>query len=128
MYIIDSAAYNSFVLFAYGTEIKSRDRRKTIETLAKELINDCILIRINTMYCANYKYIQDSIIKNMIEIGFVINKNKIVYENDEKPGGKKCFLCDSTNPTKYRKFCDKCQEFICNQHSSKITVCVNCKN
>lgn len=97
-------------------------RRMFLLELGQELIRKNIIHRYQ-----NDKSLHSNIKQSMLTILPELN---IRNEQPVPVIGRKqrCFLCDRNKDRKSRKFCIRCNQFVCAEHSKNITVCNKCDN
>jgi hypothetical protein len=140
MYIIDVAAYNSFVLYSilnpeYLEKDRNRKRRFSLEEIATDLINPLVESRMNSFQLVNFSGIQNSVLESVKRTGFDISK-KVSTSPNPSPSKvdmirRKCKddTCVQTkNQNKYRNICETCKNNFCLVHCQieTITRCRNC--
>ena len=137
MYLLDVAAYNSFVLFRIKnpsefTANYNRQRRVHLEKLAIGLIQPCIEARFEDKKSKNFIGCQSPILKAFTKTGLnLLNRlgdspNKSPT-SDQKKTKKRCQICPyKINANKYGEFCTKCNISVCPIHRKDESVCNNC--
>ena len=130
MYILDVAAYNSFVLHRlrnpdlYQKDF-NRQRRYNLESLAVQLIKLGIKSRIDKCSQNNFTGIRASILNAFIKTGESINKQNIM-PNKKLLKEEVCKFCVQENVrTRTNTACNNCQLAICRAKHSFI-FCKNC--
>ena len=130
MYILDVAAYNSFVLHRlrnpdlYQKDF-NRQRRYNLESLAVQLIKLGIKSRIDKCSLNNFSGIRASILNAFIKTGESINKQNIM-PNEKLLKEELCKFCAQENVrTRTNTACNNCQLAICRAKHSFI-FCKNC--
>ena len=141
MYVLDVAAYNSFVLFSIKTpdfinSLKNRSRRLSLENLSKSMIRPLIENRLQVFSSMNFKHIKSSFFDS-------VNKTGINYAKSVTPQTTPV-ISPACSPTKHKKrgkcyhqeclnanhskrprtICDFCSKFICENH--KKISCLGC--
>ena len=135
MYLLDSAALNSFILFLKKNGLEdARQRRISLENLARDLIRQCTARRIEILSRNNFSGIQASLFSAFNKLKFNIrrvreesnNSNSTVESTYKRCSSNECK--EKNNNNKYRRICKDCGFNFCPNHSEKITtiLCNEC--
>ena len=132
-YLLDVAAYNALALFRikdlkkcedlFGN--KKRCRRKSIEYLAKALIEPQIRFRIEKASQNNFKHLQSDIIESFRNLGF----GELLVEKDLKEiiSLRRCEFCVyNKNMKKEKNNCIDCKKYFCSNHGRIEKKCFKC--
>lgn len=126
MFMLDVAAYNSFVLYKhrYG-DIK---RRHSLEKLAIDLMMPFIKIRIQKITENNFRGISRDIQDSFERIGVEMKKEEESNLESEEPKRKKtrCSDCPRSKDRKTNISCSSCEKFVCGEHYRTCLLCMSC--
>lgn len=141
MYILDVAAYNSFVLFKIKNPAiqqinVQRQRKDSLEKLSTNLILDYVKERIEKLSLNNFIGVQNSLFESFKRIGVTIpaSKKRPRVEDESNLLIKKLKRCDyclrRDNDNKYKDTCHECNRTVCKLHGEKIitVMCTECAN
>lgn len=134
MYLLDTAALNTIVLFIKRNNIiGARQRRILLEKLACGLIRTCAQERIHMTSLTGFSGFQTSLFTSFDRLGFNIKRiSQPINSNKEmklrRCCSKECKLKNNNN--KYRNICNECGFHYCIEHCEKITtiLCKECVN
>lgn len=123
MFMLDVAAYNSFVL--YCQRRNDLERRKSLEKLAMDLIRPYIELRVKYMLENNFRGISTATIDSIRRVGFDLStKEKIEQPVKAKIG--RCKACSRSEDKKSRVTCCRCEKNVCQIHSKSFRMCDDC--
>ncbi len=129
-FILDSAAYNAFVLFkSSGGYLNAsnwrRQRRDSLEKLAISLFLPFVEERNRELARKNYKHIHTDVLRSIKHVGVkLIDKNIPELETENERG--QCQICVKNKVISGRCYikCRVCEEFTCKSH--RFDVCYEC--
>ena len=142
MYILDVAAYNSFVLFTISSpefykKFKLRSRRRSLEELAKGLTSELIEHRVNEMAKINFKHIKKKFYQSLKSTNVSFKKStpntSPIITPLSSPNSSpilikkkgRCLHIDCTSQiNRYKTRCDLCCNYVCEKHYK--TTCFAC--
>ena len=133
MYLLDTAALNSVILFIKKHNLNdARKRRVSLETLACELIKINTQERINILSLNRFSGVQASLFTAFNRLRFNIKRIRQVTTNSSQKvklrrySSKSCKLVSNNN--KYKNECEHCGNIFCLDHCEKITtvICKKC--
>ena len=138
MYLLDGAAYNSFVLHKLKNpekydKNKCRSRRCSLEQLAIELIMPQVSARYEILRNNNFKSIHSVYHISLDSIGFK-RPSKEINEHITNVDIKTRALCNfkpcptNVKRSKQPNICIKCNGHFCINHCSIKCVCIYCDN
>lgn len=126
MFMLDAAAYNSFVLYKqrYG-DIK---RRHSLEKLAIDLMMPYIKLRAEKINENNFRGITNEILDSFGRIGVNLKRKTESCSSSDEPKAKKnrCGDCPRTRDRKTSKRCTSCAKFVCGDHFRSCILCMSC--
>jgi hypothetical protein len=141
MYILDVAAYNSFVLYTiqnpeYLENDRLRKRRLSLEELSLSLINPLVENRMDYFSLQNFHGVKTHILESAKKTGYVIVRNHsptaspiaspaVSPNSSPRKSRGRCKYSICLNKNKQAKICDKCQNFFCSDHCI-VTTTINC--
>ena len=154
MFIIDVAAPNAFKLFrlkypgtgvglSFFDNIKwnsknifykdscqdnfDRQRRISIETIAKALITPCIDERGSRLSLTSLRGIPNQVRNSMERSGVVLGPRTARPSSPASPNTtpkrSRCAQCVG-NDNKYSNKCQQCGKFVCDDHCQKLVTCL----
>lgn len=98
------------------------NRRMFLLELGKELIRNNIIRRYE-----HDKSLNSNIKQHMITVLPELNeRNELPPPIIRRP--QRCYLCNRNKDRKSRKFCIRCNQYVCAEHSKNKTVCCKCDN
>ena len=128
-FILDSAAYNTFVYYSCKNpailEVNGpRQRRLHLEALGKALAEEQISDRIQSWKCNNFQGVTPLLKSTAIKHGFL--SPKPTPQLDQRTQGR-CYMCSRNRDRKSRNKCVTCSNFVCNEHAvSNSVLCCLC--
>jgi len=125
-FLLDIAAFNAFVLSSQRQPVFSninRQRRRSLETLAACLVDQCTVSRTSDWEATNGNGISNSQYESAVERGYVGKKRRSSHSISSSSGLGNCFLCNVRKRS--RNSCVKCDRHVCKEHSSFI--CRKCR-
>lgn len=130
-YMLDVGSYNSFVLFQNSRRKQSFDknisRSKFLEKLAIDLIHPHATLRFESFYKNNFQGCQYHIQESFIKLGFLNVTNVKIGDNyNNKIQQARCCKCPRSLDRKAQQRCGRCDQFICKNHSNRVTICKTC--
>lgn len=125
-HLLDIGGINAYKLWILKNPEWKRNRldrrRLFLLDLGQSLIKKNIICRYN-----NEKSLHSNIKQSMLTI------LPELKGRSEQPGPviarqQRCFLCERNKDRKSRKFCIRCNRYVCTEHSKNITICIQCDN
>jgi len=128
MDVIDTAGVNAFCIFSFKFPDwdgqRNDNRRRFLLELGKELVIPHVKVRLG-----NPVGLHSSIIADMKTLVPDYQPNP-VQPQGRGPIQGRCVNCPRNRDKKIRARCERCQNFICKDHSQKVTqvTCTSCQN
>lgn len=146
MYLIDVAAYNSFVCYSikhpdYLKHNEKVKRRQSIIELGHEIVEPLLKKRAEKIIATNFNGIQNSLVEKISKAGIDLRGPKtkassLIIENETKNNEKirkRCHICvkesekgDPAKENKYSNVCRLCERNFCEKHCIKTIICHDC--
>jgi hypothetical protein len=131
MFLIDTLAYNSFVLYQIKNNLNFNKgmRQNSIEKLSCELIKPLIIERAAKFSSNDFRGAQQHVQEAISKCGISIDH---FGESSEQPRvsqkRKRCYQCPRLDDKKHKSWCIKCENTVCNNHAFiyKSSLCCKC--
>jgi hypothetical protein len=131
MFLIDTLAYNSFVLFQIKNKLSFNKglRQDSIEKLSCALIRPLVIERAAKLSLNDFRGIQQHIYEAICKCGIVIEQpNSASDQPKNSQKRKRCYQCPRYDDKKHKSLCIKCENAVCNNHAFiyKSSLCCKC--
>ncbi|UYV83356.1 hypothetical protein LAZ67_23000748 [Cordylochernes scorpioides] len=117
--MVDSAAYNSLVLYSSVNKVWASEKSNRRSNFIKELAIELITPHAKHRYSIPQT---PKAIRNMIELCGLVEIMMPSQSTSQKRA--RCYLCPRSNDTKYKIMCSKCKNVVCPNHS--FVYCQKC--
>ena len=129
MFMLDVAAYNSFVLF----KIRSGDikRRYSLEKLAVDLMMPFINSRFQKIAENNFRGTNNEVRDSFERIVVKLEKKETFSSETDEPERKKSKRgrsadCQRSKDRKTEVICLNCKKLVCGEHFRRCELCISC--
>lgn len=124
-FMLDAAAYNSFVLFTEkNPAVLERNvkiqRRLHLEQMSKNLAENAIRQRIQQWKDTNFQSITTQLRSVAKKYGYIADTTASVFDHQvtSLPSSGRCFVCPRALDRKCKTRCMECKRFVCKEHFS----------